>query len=226
MRYFPISLDLTGRLCLVIGGGRVAERKVRALLSCGGLIRVVSPELTTGLNDLLRERQIEWFSRPYQEGDLEAAFLVIAATDDVKAQTAIQAEAEQRQVLLNVVDVPQRCNFILPATTRRGDLTISVSTAGKSPALAKKLRQELEERFGPEYEILLNILGRLRPQVLALGLPQRQNKERFENLVRHDMLGWIAARDEEKIAHCIKTVINPDLELDWLAAELQGRPQR
>lgn len=225
MPYFPICLDLTGRLCLVIGGGRVAARKVQALLSCGGLIRVVSPELTSSLTALRRAGKIEWLARAYQDGDLKAAFLVIAATDDVKVQTAIQAEAEQRQILLNVVDVPQRCNFILPATARRGDLTISVSTAGKSPALAKRLRQELEQLFGPEYEILLNILGRLRPQVLALGMPQRLNKERFENLLRHDMLGWIAARDTESIANCIKTVVDQNLELDWLADELPGPPR-
>ncbi|MFP3982558.1 MAG: bifunctional precorrin-2 dehydrogenase/sirohydrochlorin ferrochelatase, partial [Desulfurivibrionaceae bacterium] len=162
MSYFPVCLDLNNRPCLVIGGGRVAARKAKQLLACGAEVSVISPELDSELAVLADAGQINWQQRFYKKGDLVRAFLVIAATDDPAVQSAVYAEAEDVGVLLNVADAPQWCNFILPATVRRGDLAVSISTSGRSPALAKKLREDLEEQFGNEYDLLLRLLGSLR----------------------------------------------------------------
>jgi len=185
MHYFPINLDINDRLCIVIGGGRVAERKVKGLLECGGIVKVISLELTPELSKLADQQKITVIRKEYEPGDLGSAFLVIAATDDPEAQSLIYHEAEERQLLVNVADVPKRCNFILPATVRRGDLTVSVSTSGSSPAFAKQLRKKLENWLQSEYGALLEILRHLRPQVLNLNLPHSENKLVFEKLVEY-----------------------------------------
>lgn len=216
MFYYPVSLDLANRSCIVIGGGKVAERKVKGLLTCGARLTVISPELTAGLTALHAEGRLLWVRRPYREGDLAAAFLVIAATDDTDVQRRIHREASSLGILLNVADVPKCCNFILPATVRRGDLTVAVSTGGKSPALAKQLRLKLEKKIGPEYKILLNILGDLRTAVLADGRSQAENEALFNELIHHDMLEWITVGAWEKIEHHIRAILGDKVELaDW-----------
>jgi precorrin-2 dehydrogenase/sirohydrochlorin ferrochelatase len=217
-QYFPVCLKIAGRQCLVIGGGRVGERKVQGLLAHGAVVTVISPELSEPLSAMLREGTIGWLPRLYQEGDLAGAFLVIAATDDSAVQERIHAEAEERNLLLNVADVPKWCNFILPATARRGDLSISVSTAGKSPALASTLRQALEVQFGPEYGVLVNILGSLRDTVLATGRPHAENKLIFARLANPEMAGWIKEGLWQKLAHHIQEVLGPDVPLGCLEA--------
>ncbi len=218
MDYFPINLDINGRRCLVIGGGRVAERKAQGLLEYGAQVTVISPELTECLDDLRRHERISWIARPYEKGDLAGAFLVIAATDDEKAQEKIHAEATEHNILLNVADVPKWCNFILPAMMRRGELTISISTSGNSPALARQLRQSMETQFGPEYEPLLELLGSLRPVVLGQGRPHRENKIIFEKLLHPDLLTWLHDSSWDRIKEHIHTVLGPGVNLDCLAA--------
>lgn len=191
MKYFPVNLDIAGRKCLVIGGGRVAARKVVALLACGGKVLVISPELAPELLELRQTEQIKWHQREYRQGDLRGAFLVIAATDDERVQADVVLEAEKNGQLLNVADVPHRCNFILPATVRRQDLTISISTAGKSPALASKLRRELAEKIGPEYGTLTEIMGLLRAEILSQGRPHTENKIVFAALLHDHFVDWI-----------------------------------
>jgi precorrin-2 dehydrogenase / sirohydrochlorin ferrochelatase len=217
-QYFPVCLKITGRQCLVIGGGRVGERKVKGLLAHGALITVVSPELNEALSSLLRDGAIQWRNRPYQEGDLAGAFLVIAATDDPAVQERVHAEAEARNILLNVADVPKWCNFILPATARRGDLSISVSTAGKSPALASAMRQALELQFGPEYGVLVNILGCLRDSVLVSGRTHAENKAIFARLADPEMASWIKQGLWEKLARHIQEILGPDVPPGCLEA--------
>ena len=219
MPYYPVSLDLRGRPCIVIGGGKVAERKVRGLLACEAEVQVISPELTPGLSDLFRAGRLTWQDRDYRPGDLEGGFLVIAATDNEQVQQQTFEEAEERNILINVADVPARCNFILPATVRQGDLTISVSTGGKSPALAKQLRQQLEKSFGPEYRTVADILGGLRREILALGLPQAENEVLFNKLLHRDMAHWVKDREWEKVEHHIKTVLGNDVAFDRLEKE-------
>jgi len=219
MSYYPVSLDLKDRFCIVIGGGKVAERKVRGLLVCEAAVQVISPRLTSGLTDLFRAGRLTWLERDYQPGDLAGAFLVIAATDSEQVQQLTYAEAKDRDILINVADVPDRCNFILPATVRQGDLTISVSTGGKSPALAKRLRQELEKSIGPEYKITADILGSLRGEILARGRPQAENEVLFNRLLHRDMPRWIKERDLDKVKRHIRTVLGRDIQIDWLEKE-------
>jgi|GEM_PF-386404 len=184
MSNFPICLNIEGQLCVVIGGGRVAERKVRSLLACGGLVKVISPALSPGLRQLLAQGAISWKEGPYREGDLEQGVLVVAATDDTAVQVQAYREARSRNVPINVADKPAYCTFTLPAVVRRGDLTIAIATNGKSPALAKRLRMQLEESFGTEYELLLAILGEARRRILGLGLEQQANEEWNRQIVR------------------------------------------
>lgn len=216
MDYFPICLQVAQRSCIVIGGGRVAERKVKSLLVYGARVKVISPELTGELVSLHGQDKIGWLDRCYQEGDLAGAFLVIAATDDSAVQDQVFAEAEKNNTLLNVADVPNRCNFILPATARSGDLSISVSTAGKSPALAGKLRRELESMFGSEYGVLLDVLGNLREIVLARGYSHDENKVVFGRLADLGLAQWVRDGSWEKIAAHIQDVLGKDVDLSCL----------
>ena len=216
MRYFPINLDISGRLCIVIGGGNVAERKVRSLLECNGSVMVISPDLTDGLASIKDAGGLVWENRVYREGDLKEAFLVIAATDDPDVQERVFCEAEQANRLLNVADVPDRCNFILPATVQRGDLSISVSTSGKSPALARRLREEFEDRIGPEYEILLNIMGELRQAVLSRGRPHDENKVLFNRLLHPEIAVWVRDGQWDRIKDHIRNILGAEVSLTTL----------
>ena len=215
MSFYPICLDLQGRPCIVVGGGRVAERKVLGLLSCSAQVTVISPDLTKELTLLHNEGTINWVSRVFQSGDLKQAFLVIAATDDAETQQMVFDEAEANNILLNVADVPKRCNFILPATLRQGDLIISVSTAGKSPALARKLRMELEKKYGVEYKILVNILGAIRPVILASGKKQSENEKIFQQLLHDDMAEWIRTKNWSRLENHLEKVLQGRVGGDW-----------
>ena len=188
MRYYPIGLDISGRRCLVIGAGEVGERKAQRLLECGARVSVVGRELTPALAGLAREGRIDHIPGDYDKGLLEGAFLVIGATDDRVVNERIFRDARKRGVLANIVDDPEHCDFILPALCRQGDLVITVATGGKSPALAKKLRKELEEHYGPEYETLLKIMGELRGKIIDRGEGSDENRKLFEALVDSDIL--------------------------------------
>jgi precorrin-2 dehydrogenase/sirohydrochlorin ferrochelatase len=216
MAFYPICLDLTGKSCVVVGGGRVAERKVLGLLSCGAEVSVISPEVTDELARLHDESLICWINRKYRAGDLGQAFLAIAATDDAETQKQVYEEAAARNLLVNVADVPQRCNFILPATARQGDLVISVTTGGKSPALARKLRMELEKRFGVEYRAMVDILGAIRPLILAAGLEQPENEQLFKQLLHDDLAGWIRAKDWARLEKHFAEVLRDRVGDGWL----------
>lgn len=219
MKYFPVNLDIRARACIVIGGGKVALRKTQGLLKYGGKVTIISPKLEEELTNLVQMKQITWKNRPYKTGDLHKAFLVIAATDDPAIQEAVYTEAEQHNLLLNVADVPKWCNFILPATVQRGDLSISVSTSGKSPALAKKLRKELEKQFGLEYDLLLKVLGRLRPHVLAKERPHEENKILFEKLLHPDLVDWVRQKNWPALHGHVTSVLGEDIQIETIIPE-------
>ena len=199
MHYFSICLDLSGKICIVIGGGKVAERKVQGLLACGAGVTVISPELTEALRELAAAERINLIQRPYEDGDLLGAFLVIAATDEPQVQRKVHEEAARANLLLNVADVPELCNFILPATLRRGDLAVAVSTGGKSPALARRIRERLDEIFPSEYEEYVTLLGLLRPFILQRHLSHQENKKIFQSLLHDTMIDWIRLQEWDKI---------------------------
>ncbi|MFA5055656.1 MAG: NAD(P)-dependent oxidoreductase [Dehalococcoidia bacterium] len=167
--YYPISLDIDGKRCVVLGGGEVALRKVNTLLEHDAIVQVISPELCAGLEDLFASDKIIAAKRPYADGDLAGAFVIIAATDDADVNRRAAAEAEKLGVLVNVVDVPELSNFIVPSHLRRGDLSIAVSTGGASPALARRIRERLEAEFGDEYAALLALAGRARSELRRGG---------------------------------------------------------
>jgi precorrin-2 dehydrogenase / sirohydrochlorin ferrochelatase len=169
-------VKLEGRHCMVVGAGRVAEGKIDGLLSAGASIHVVAPGATPQVRFWAREGRIEWSAREYTPGDLGGAFLVIAATGLRALHEEIYAEARSRGVLCNAVDEPEHCDFYYPAVVRRGDLQIAISTGGLSPALAQRLRKELEQQFGPEWESWVAQLGRTREELRGMPMPAQQRK--------------------------------------------------
>lgn len=218
MSFYPVCIDLGGKECVVVGGGRVAQRKVLGLLSCAAQVTVISPEFTEELSARGAKGEITLKKRRYRSGDLQLSFLVIAATDDKETQEQVHREATERNLLLNVADVPRLCNFILPATARQGDLAISVSTAGKSPALARKLRMDLEKRYGVEYRAVVDILGAIRPVILASGLDQRDNEQIFNKLLHDDLPGWIKGGEWQCLERHFTDVFAGRVEGDWFRA--------
>jgi siroheme synthase-like protein len=168
--YYPIMLNLRGRRCAVIGGGLVAERKVSAFLECGASVCVISPELSPGLRELADKGEIEVISRSYTTGDLKGAILAVAATDDPDVNSSVFSEGQNLGVLVNVVDEPDKCSFIVPSMLRRGDLLIAVSTGGRSPALARKIREDLEEKYDAEYASLVVLISDVRTELKKRGI--------------------------------------------------------
>ena len=196
MRYYPIHLDIQNRNCLVVGGGQVGTRKVMTLLKCGAKVTVVSPVISETLKDLEKSASLTLKARPYRSADLEGMFLVIGATDDETLNQQVSSDAESRNTLCNIADRPAVCNFILPSIVQRDDLVITVSTSGRSPALAKKLRKTLECQFGPEYGDFLQLLGAIRKKLLSQAHEPEVHKPLFEQLINSNLIEMI---QEDKI---------------------------
>jgi precorrin-2 dehydrogenase len=197
--YYPAILDLAGRRCLVVGAGKVGAGKITNLLNAGAEVRVVSLEATDEVRLLADEGKIDLQLRAYDSTDLEGCFLVIAATERRETNVQVSNDAERRQMLCNVVDVPDLCNFILPSIMRQGDLAIAVSTAGASPALARKIRLEIEQTYGEEYEIAMELLGSLREELKKRYPDPHDRKVIFERIVYSDLIDLIRADDAEAI---------------------------
>jgi precorrin-2 dehydrogenase/sirohydrochlorin ferrochelatase len=225
MRYYPVFLDLRQKNCLVVGGGQVGERKVKTLQACGARVRLVSRDLTPYLSREIREKRVSFVSGSYQAGLLEGCFLVIGATDDPQVNRRISSDARQRGLLCNIADSPEECNFILPSLLERGDLLIAVSTSGQSPALAKKIRRQLEREFPPVYETYLKLLGRIRLHVLAQGRPQEENRRLFETLVDSQLLPWLEAGEVEHIYFFLENLLRPPIPRPELAEILPRQPE-
>lgn len=187
-RLFPVMLKLENRGCLVVGGGEVAERKVNDILLSSGRVKVVAPLISPRLNEMAADGLIEVNLRPYMTDDLEGMVLVIAATDDKTINHRVAAECRTRGILVNVVDDPEVCDIYIPAVLRRGALTISVSTEGKSPLLAKKIKEELANVYGEEYAELIELLGEIREKIKD-SVPDIENRRNmFLQLVEGPLL--------------------------------------
>ena len=185
--FYIACLKLTGRKCLVVGGGDIGLEKVEGLLACGGSVTVLAPETHPELQALAEEGSIEWDRREYAgPEDLEGAFMVIAATDDSEVNIGVYYDAEKRAMLANVVDVPPLCNFILPAIVRTGPLAIAISTAGASPALAKRMKREISDLFGEDYARLAVMLNDVRGWAKGTLPTYDDRKEFFEGIVNGD----------------------------------------
>jgi precorrin-2 dehydrogenase/sirohydrochlorin ferrochelatase len=163
---FPAFLDLEGRRAVVVGGGGVAERKVRALADCGARVTVISPEVTSGLASLVSEGEVAHEARAYRAGDLDGAAIAFVAVDDPETSARAAEDARAARIPVNVVDRPGACDFIVPSVLRRGPLAIAVSTGGASPAWARRLRKRLEAEIGPEWERLMDALAAVRARLM------------------------------------------------------------
>ncbi|MBW2146104.1 MAG: bifunctional precorrin-2 dehydrogenase/sirohydrochlorin ferrochelatase [Deltaproteobacteria bacterium] len=213
---YPIVLNLHGKRCLVVGGGDVALRKVQSLRSSGAQVSVVAPVAIEELRLMASSGEIVLFLRNYGESDLDGAVLVIAATDDRKVNSAVSSDARRRGMLVNVVDSPGECDFYVPSVVVRGDLVLAISTGGKSPALARKIREDLEREYGTEYERFLTLMGVVRRKVLAEGAGADQNRQKFELLVRSGLLDAVRRDDAEEIDRILQRTLGPDYALNKL----------
>jgi siroheme synthase-like protein len=185
--FYMACLKLKDRRCVVVGGGEVGLEKVEGLLACDATVALIAPTAVPALEEHAREGAIEWQQRPYAgEQDLDGALLAIAATDDTEVNIAVYEDAERRAMLVNVVDVPPLCNFILPAIVRTGPLAIAISTAGASPALAKRMKREIAAAFGEPYAQLAIMLNDARGWAKATLPTYQERKEFFEGIVNSD----------------------------------------
>ncbi|CAK8715645.1 precorrin-2 dehydrogenase [Candidatus Electronema halotolerans] len=209
---YPVTLNISGQLCVVVGGGRVAERKIRALLKAGAQVRAVSPQLTEPLHELAAAGRIDWLGRCFQADDLAGAMLVFAATDNRQVNELVAQTAVAAGQLVNVADAPDQCGFQVPAVLRQGDLTIAVSTNGRSPALSARIRKRLEADYGPEYAVLLDLLGRIRAQELAGQRDEVARKNLFANILHADILDWIRNGQWERLRSHLRAVLGPDAD--------------
>ena len=213
--YYPVFLRIHQNRCVVVGGGRVALRKVRMLLDCGGEVKVVSSTFHFSLLRLAEKKAIRLIRRDYKPGDLTGAAIVIAATDRQEINRSVAVEAKRVGALVNVVDDPEPSSFIIPSYFRKGGLTLAVSTGGKSPALARKIKTELQKNCGKEYAALLLLIGEVRSslkgrgirinagtwqkaldlepllRLLRVGKPQRAKQILFDKLTGHDSISSV-----------------------------------
>jgi precorrin-2 dehydrogenase/sirohydrochlorin ferrochelatase len=220
MRYYPIFLDLQARPCLVVGGGEVAERKVLSLMQAGGRVTVISPTLTPQLQAWEAERRIAVRLRPYEAGDLNGFALVFAATDDEELQRRIAAEARKAGGLVNVVDRPALCSFIVPAMVSQGDLTLAISTGGSSPALARKIRRALEQQFGVEYALVLQVLARVRELVSNEAHSPEERQRLFTALVESPLLDHVRQRRTDLVDALLQRLVGPHCTCEALGVTL------
>lgn len=202
MAYYPIALDLAGKKALVVGGGAVALRKIETLMEFGARVTVVSPEALPDIERLAGSGKITFERRGYLSMDLAGAVIVIAATDDREVNMQVSEDARAANVPVNVVDVPDLCSFIVPANVTRGDLVISITTAGKSPALARRVREKIEEMFGPEYGEFADLLGEMRELAKERIDSQQAREKIFKAILDSEVLDLLRAGRRED-AHAL-----------------------
>ena len=195
MHLFPLFLKLRGRRCLVVGAGKISEGKIAGLLEAGAHVEVVAPNATAQIEQWHKKRKIRLTRRPFRPSDLKRAFLVVAATNSPKVHQGIFREAQRRNVLCNIVDVPALCDFYYPAVVRRGQLQIAISTEGASPSLARRLREEMEKTFGPEYSDWLKYLSRERKKIFREKIPAANRLELLKHLASEESFGRFLKRD-------------------------------
>jgi precorrin-2 dehydrogenase/sirohydrochlorin ferrochelatase len=205
--FYPLLIDLRDRRVLVVGGGEVAERKVDSLLEPGANVTVVAPNLTERLQTLADAKSIQVHRRRFEVSDLEGMLFVISATDEKHTQETVAAAARDRNILVNTVDTPALCDFIVPAVIRRGDVVVAISTSGKSPALSAALRAKLEGVVTPDTARAARILGEIRKEVHERFALPDQRKDAFEHIVNSGILDWIAESDDQTALKRVRGII-------------------
>lgn len=211
---------MKGRPVLVVGGGAVGSRKAQTLLRAGARVTVVSPQATEAICGLAAEGRLTWHARPYRSSDMASMFLVFSATDDRGLNSRIEADAARHHVLCNFADQPDRGHFILPSLVERGDLLISISTSGKSPAVAQRLRQDLEAQFGEEYAPFLQLLGAVRQRLIEREHAPDEHRKALGRLIDGGLLTLVKAGD----IHGINTLLQSELGDGFDAERLMAYP--
>jgi len=214
---YPVMMNLDERQAIVVGGGRVAARKIASLLESGARVTVISPELETQLEELADSGAIHWLPETFEEAHLDRyshAALVFGTTDSREVNIRIHDAAVARKIPCNIADVPDLCTFIVPAVITQGDLIIAVSTGGSSPALARRIREDLEGRYGPEYAAMTRLMGELRKLVLAAGSPSDENKKLFLEIVDSEILTALRENDRDRALEILKAILPGNLDLD------------
>jgi precorrin-2 dehydrogenase/sirohydrochlorin ferrochelatase len=207
MNLFPVNLDIRTRKAVIVGGGEVAERKCRSLMEAEAAVTVIAPTVTPGLEALIGEGKISVFLRPYLPGDGADAHLVFAATSNRIVNRTVAQEATRLGIPVCVADAPEEGTFTSPSVVRRGDLLITISTGGKSPALARRIRQELESHYGPEYADLVDVLGELREKLLTAGPVGAYNNQLFNELLAGDLSRLLNPDQRDRL---FNEITNPD----------------
>ena len=203
MNYYPVFLNLKGKKAVVIGGGRVAERKILLLVKADAVITVISPQLTGRLLKEKEKKRIRHISRSYKINDLKGAFIVIAATDSPEINSRVAKDAP---ALVNVVDVPSQCNFIAPSVVKRGPLTIAISTGGISPALSKTIRRELEKLYGPMFSEYLKFVKKLREKAMVEIKDKKQREKFLKSLASEKVLKTLRAKGFEGVEKIVDVI--------------------
>lgn len=214
MSYYPAFLDLHGKKILIVGGGAVAQRKIETLFEYGAVIHVAARDLTPVLKEYETEGRIRFLGREFFQGQMDGAFLVIAATDDPELNRKVSLAAREKNIPVNAVDQPSDCTFIVPSILRRGDLVIAVSTSGKSPALARRLREQLEGMFGSEYAPYVQLMGKIRERVLSDRYPSERKGEIFRGLIESDLLDAIRLGERPRAASILEKILGTDLSAE------------
>jgi len=205
--YYPVFLNLEGKRCVIIGGGTIAEGKISKLNETGAQVTIISPDATPAIQKMAKKGVVEWTARKYQTGDLEGAFLGIAATDVRQVNQQIFQEAEELGVVLNVVDDAELCAFIAPSIVERGPVTVAISTGGASPALARKLREAIAEAPALEWADLANVLSKARKQIKKRGVAV--DPQRWQCCLTPDLLSLAqAGKDQQALEQIMSTLLN------------------
>ncbi|MEW6348941.1 MAG: bifunctional precorrin-2 dehydrogenase/sirohydrochlorin ferrochelatase [Thermodesulfobacteriota bacterium] len=215
MRPYALMMDIDGKPATVVGGGMVALRKVTSLLECDARVTVVSPELVPELRRLADKGEIRWIEARFEPTRLDQdprPVLVFGTTDRRDVNVATYRAAVERGIPCNIADVPDLCTFTVPATASRGDLLIAVSTGGASPALARRIREQLERHFGPEYATFTRIMAGLRKAVLATGRNSDENKALFLRIVDSDVLDALRQNDRERVVSRLRDLLPPEID--------------
>ena len=212
--YYPMFVSLSQRVCLVVGGGNVGERKIRSLLFHGASIRLVSRDLTEWLHMRHREGNLDWVGATYDELFLRDADLVFAATSDEDLNRRIAADARKHKIWCNMATDPQLGTFIVPSIVRRGPLTIAISTTGQSPAVAKLIREKLEEQFGFEWVFSLELMGLLRSAIQSKKLSSHEKQSLFRKIAGLPLPDWICKNRWEQSVEAVREICHPWLSLD------------
>jgi precorrin-2 dehydrogenase / sirohydrochlorin ferrochelatase len=203
-RFYPLYLDIKGKKCVIVGGGKVAYRKACSLKEAGADVTVISPDICPEMSN---EKELTLINKSYDESCLDGAMLVIAATDDEGVNKKVSLDAGKRNIIVNVVDRPELCTFIVPATVKRGELCISISTGGASPALAKNIREELEAVFGPEYGEYINLLTRMRDIAMSDVKDNAKRRRVLQRLAEKDILEILKTKGTEEAEAKMREII-------------------